>query len=238
VPLLELLFPVACAGCGGLRGPACPACRAALDGPARLALPSPAPPGLPPPWAVAAYAGTCRSLVLAFKERGAVSLARVLAVPLAESIAAAAGERGRPVVVVPVPSSPAAIRARGDDVTLLLARRAASLLRRRGARVGVTPVLRHVRRVADSSGLSSAARAANLAGAFATRRVPAALGPGTAVVIADDLVTTGATLAEAARALQAAGMPVRAAAVVAATRRRDDSGLLGATVNGATVRNE
>jgi predicted amidophosphoribosyltransferase len=38
-------------------------------------------------------------------------------------------------------------------------------------------------------------------------------------VLVDDLVTTGATLAEAANTLRRAGIPVRAAAVVAATER-------------------
>jgi predicted amidophosphoribosyltransferase len=47
------------------------------------------------------------------------------------------------------------------------------------------------------------------------------------IVLTDDLVTTGATLAEAARALRAAGGCVLAAATVAATERRIEDGSTG-----------
>jgi predicted amidophosphoribosyltransferase len=93
-------------------------------------------------------------------------------------------------------------------------------LREQGLVVAVTPVLRLGRGVADQAGLSAHQRAANLAGAL---RVPRRLEPlvrGRAVLVVDDVVTTGATLAEAARALSAAGGDVLAAAVVAATARR------------------
>jgi predicted amidophosphoribosyltransferase len=85
------------------------------------------------------------------------------------------------------------------------------------------PLLTVGRAVADSSGLSASARAANLAGAHvlrrrAVRRVP----DGAQVVLVDDLVTTGASLAEAARALRAGGLTPYGAAVVASTVRRLD----------------
>jgi predicted amidophosphoribosyltransferase len=235
VTLLDLLFPTECAGCGDAGGLVCDACRVALSGPARLAWPRPSPPGLPPPWAVAAYSGPARSLLLAYKERGTIGAARRLAVPLATAIEAAAGVGARTAVVVPVPSSRPAIRQRGDDVTLLLARRAASVARRRGLAVSVVPALRHARRVADQAGLGAERRAANLAGAFTVRPGATRGLTGQQVVIVDDVVTTGATLAEAARALRASGVGVGAAAVVAATRRRGETGLLGREPNGATV---
>jgi len=75
-----------------------------------------------------------------------------------------------------------------------------------------------VRDVADQAGLDAGQRARNLAGAL---RVRAWRGPAPpVVVVVDDLVTTGASLAEAARALCAGGLPVLGAAVVAATGRR------------------
>lgn len=161
-----------------------------------------------------------------------------LRVPLADALAAAvvaAAGRERRVVVVPIPSSRAAIRERGDDVVLALARRAASVSRQRGLVVRVVPALRHGRRVADSAGLGANERAVNLTGAFTVRpRMRRAL-LDFPVVIADDLITTGATIAEAARGLRAADADVIGAAVVAATRRRGDSGLLGDVGNGATV---
>jgi predicted amidophosphoribosyltransferase len=185
---------------------------------------------------VADYSGACRDLLLAYKERGAVGLGSVLAVPLAEAIRAAADPAvSRRVVVVPVPSARAAIKARGDDVVLGLTRRAASRVRRSGGTLRVVSALAHVRSVADSSGLTARERANNLSGAFAVRRKVGEQLIGVEVVIADDLITTGATIAEAARALRECGGVVIGAATVAATRRRGDTGLLGGDCNGATV---
>jgi predicted amidophosphoribosyltransferase len=179
---------------------------------------------------VASYTGSCRQLLLAYKERGAVGLGRLLAVPLATSLTAAVGRRDGTVLVVPVPSTRSAVRRRGDDLVLALARRAATLVRRRGLAVRVLPALQHCRDVADSAGLDSRARALNLAGALAARRRLRPALVGSQVVIVDDLLTTGATLAEAARALGEARAAVLGAATIAATRR-----LGGHPPDGATV---
>ena len=78
--------------------------------------------------------------------------------------------------------------------------------------------------VRDSAGLTTAARAANLDAAMRARPPRR---DGRAAVVVDDIVTTGATLREAARALRAAGWTVVGAAVVAATPRRVPSGSAG-----------
>ncbi|HEX3908625.1 MAG TPA: phosphoribosyltransferase family protein [Mycobacteriales bacterium] len=223
--LLNLLLPVACAGCGRIGPAACPECVAALQRPAHAVRPSPEPAGLPPCFAVAAYDGVVRELLLAAKERGAVGLLPVLAAGLATAVGLAVADipLSRPLVLVPVPSTAAAIRTRGDDVVLGLARRAATAVRRRGRTVRVAPVLRHVRAVRDSAGLGSAERAANLLGALAVRPAGSRLLLDSAVVVVDDLITTGATVVEAARALRPAGATVCGAATVAATARRGSS---------------
>jgi predicted amidophosphoribosyltransferase len=237
--LADLVFPLECAGCGVAGAALCPRCGAALTGPARLAWPEPVPPGLPPPWAVTAYAGPTRAVLLAHKEHARTPLTAPLADALGRSLRAAAGATGgpasdatgvlttgpspapagRPVLAVPVPSSRAARRARGDDPLLRLARAALVAARRGGLDVELYRPLRHARRVADQAGLSATARSANLRDAFdvAARHRPVL--HGAPVVVVDDVVTTGATLAEAARALRAAGAVVLGAAVVAATGR-------------------
>ncbi len=161
------------------------------------------------------YAGALRGAILAYKERRHRVWGRVLGRLLADAVAEVAGGTG-PVRLVPVPSSGAAVRARGIDHVRTLAGHAADQLRRSGRVAEVCPVLAVARRTGDSVGLSAAERSANVAGAFRAAGRPA--GSATLVLV-DDVVTTGATLGEAARTLAGAGLPA-AAAVVAATPRR------------------
>lgn len=220
--LADLVLPASCAGCGTPVAPLCRTCAAAFGGAAWPAWPEPAPPGLPPPWAVAAYGGPARATLLAYKEHGRSALVAVLGQALAEALRGAAiGSAWRaPLLAVPVPSSPAALRARGEDPLLRLATRATARASAAGLPVRMALPLHHRRRVADQAGLTSAGRGANLRGALGVRPQLLPSLRGRLVVVVDDVITTGATLAEATRALEAAGATVLGAAVVAATPRR------------------
>jgi len=227
----DLVLAQGCAGCGAARSLLCPDCVATLAGPPFRAWPTPTPVGLPPPYVVAAYDGAVRTMLLGHKEGGRLALARPLGAALARAVRAGAADgavgAGAPsasgaavVALVPAPSRRAAVRSRGHEATLRLALSAARELRRGGVDARVLRVLRATRRVADQAGLSAAARAANLRGAM---RVPGQLAPLVRVgqvVVVDDVITSGATLAEAARALRAAGADVILAATIAATARR------------------
>jgi len=120
------------------------------------------------------------------------------------------------VALVPVPSSRAGLRERGRDHVRELTARAVAELRAAGVPATEARLLRRRGRVRDSAGLSAADRRANLAGTF--ERVPARVPQGALLVLVDDVVTSGATLTEAASALGGGSTPVLAA-VVAATPR-------------------
>lgn len=233
--VLDLLLPRVCAGCRapvrwGSAQPSPPAlpsppspppspsalallcrrCAAALAGPPFRASPTPRPPGLPSTWTAAAYDVPVRDLVVGHKERGRFDLSA----PLGDALATAAAP-ARPEVLVWVPTARRASHTRGYDHARRLAVRAA-------ARLGVPAVcaLTVARRVADQAGLGADQRAANLAGAFCP--LPGASGAlrGRRVVVVDDVMTTGSSLAEAARALRCADIDVVGAAVVAASVTR------------------
>lgn len=153
-------------------------------------------------------------VIVDWKEHGRFPLTTHLSHHLAAAVAAHG--LGSAVDLVPVPTSWTARWRRGDDLVLSLARAAAARLASVGCRATVHPALRHARRTADQAGLGAQERAQNLRGALVLGRRFAPSGP---VVLVDDVVTTGATLAEALRAVAVRGWEVHGAATVASASR-------------------
>lgn len=221
----DLLLGTHCVGCAQPGRLLCGDCAALLPVGAEVAWPSPTPPGLVAPFAASAYQGTVRSMVLGHKEHRLLALCRPLAGLLAQAVTGA-GVAG-PLVLVPVPSRGSSVRARGHDPTHTMTRSAAAILRAAGVDAVAWPLLRLLPGVVDQAGLDAAERAANLARSMAcsvpAQRRLARLRPRSRMVVCDDVLTTGATLREAQRALESVGLSVAAAAVVAAARRRSEA---------------
>ncbi len=147
------------------------------------------------------YAEPVAGLLRALKFAGRWQYARVLGAILAG--ARAASGTALPQAVLPLPLHPARLRERGFNQAELLARAAARWL--------ALPVHAHalarVRATLPQTRLAAADRRRNLLGAFELRdawREGAALPRHVALV--DDVVTTGATLADAVRAVRRCGV--------------------------------
>ncbi|MGI8646593.1 MAG: ComF family protein [Nocardioides sp.] len=220
----DLVVGSTCVGCRRPGRLLCPSCRASLDDDPRPAWPTPTPPGLASPWTSGEYDGLLRAMVVGHKEHRMLALCRPMAELLAGSVAAALGDAPGPVALVPVPSRPATVRARGYDATYALARLAGRLLRTRGHDAAAVRLLVSRGAVLDQSLLGATDRFLNLAGSLhCPQRGLHGLArwrPAVRVVVCDDVLTTGATAREAQRALEAVGLPVTGVATVAATRRR------------------
>ena len=215
---LDLAFPASCAGCGREGPPLCPACLPALD--ARLALPGGTPLGLPADipapllqldWC-APFAGAVREGLHDLKYKGE----RRLAEPFGAAVArrwAAVGSGAE--IVVPVPVHADRERQRGYDQAALIAAVAA-----RDLGLPVVRALARRRATIAQFELGRDRRAINVAGAFAVRdgRAGRSAITGRWVLLVDDVVTTGATLAACGTALRDAGAVAVSAIAVARER--------------------
>ena len=221
----EQLLPSACALCGAVqRQVVCSACAADLLRPVRrcpvcaLALGrhfhcpacGASPRAFDHAHPLGDYASPQDQLVLALKFGHALPLAAWLATRLAEGLprAWAAAGHAAPDLIVPVPLSPQRLAARGFNQAWEIAR---PLARRLGLRAD--PVLLQRQRDSGSQrALDLAARQVNLRGAFAAGRATRL--DGLHVALVDDVMTSGATLHEAAAVLKAQGA-ARVSVVVA-----------------------
>jgi ComF family protein len=206
--LLSPLAPPLCCACGADAGslePLCRDCRARLRWLDRsvevvngLEL-----------WAPVAYHGPAAALVRELKFRSRARVADAMAAPLA---ALAPRDLLRDRVLVPVPLHPARLRRRGfnqaEELAVALGRRTGlpviACLERRGGR-------------ATQMGRSRALRLAGLDGRVSV--LPGAVSP-ERVLLVDDVITTGTTLAACAAAMRAAGAQRVAAVGYARTRGR------------------
>jgi ComF family protein len=226
---LDVIFPPRCVGCGRTGAHFCAACVAAL---APVRPPWCASCGRSLPFGVlcpecrldrlplaavrsaARFDGPLRRAVHRLKYRGHAPAGRALAALLVDPArslglarpalpaAPALGPEGRersegPPAVVPVPLHPARQRERGYNQAALLAQPLAAAL-------GLpydAHVLRRVKPTPPQVGLSRQERRRNLRHAFSAEPGIA----GRTIVLVDDVVTTGSTLASAAQACLAAG---------------------------------
>jgi len=225
---LDALLPPACAGCGAaalagsalcerceslvvpIAADACPRCQLHRAGAGACAEIAPLDAAVAAVW----LEPPVIDWIHAFKypPRGLRGLAPGPLALIGELAARSARRAGGPApeLVVPVPLHPRRLRARGFNPALVVAR---AVARTAAAPVAATALAR-LRDTPSQTGLSAAERRRNLRGALRARgAVPAR------VWLVDDVVTTGATLREAARALCAAGAKSVVAVCAARTPR-------------------
>lgn len=218
--LVSLLYPPCCALCGG-RGVhgldlclgcrrdlpwnyrPCPHCAAPLP---RGVAPDTAcadcqrdPPGYDRAWSAFRYQGTLRWLHRRFKFGARLANSRLLAALLADALASALdqGMAVRPDCVLVMPLHRRRVSWRGFNQALELIRPAAGRLQIELDFQG----LRRTKPTRPQTDLPARRRRQNVRGAFACARDLAGL----RVALFDDVVTTGHTVAEAARVLRRAG---------------------------------
>ncbi len=214
--LLDLLLPPSCPGCGAEGELLCPPCRLPLT--RRFDEPPGVPVGLPatmPDGVVqlewcAAFTGSVRAALHSLKYEGIRRLAEPLGDALAERWRRA-GVGGE--ILVPVPLHPDKRRERGYNQAYLLAAACA-----RSLGLPVFEALGRREATEAQHLLDRRARARNVGEAFSMLGgLERAVG-GRWVVLVDDVVTTGATVAACAAALDAAGALAVSALAVARER--------------------
>lgn len=214
--LADLVLGRSCAGCDAPGILVCGACRCDLTPRPRLRrsvdLADLAADLHIPVVCAVDYQGSTRQILYRFKDHRIPELAQVLAPPLLAAIEYAArhSQRSEPLpVLVPMPTRASSKRRRGFDHMEMLTRATCQL----GGLSSIRSLLTDRRRGPSSKTLSAFDRENSAAGAFeVTGRIT-----NNPVILVDDVVTTGATVREAAASCVLAGVNVVAVASVAGT---------------------
>ena len=189
--LSQIVFPTRCYGCNALGVSICTSCRRewiphyyrthidALNVHSAML-----------------YTPTASKIILAAKENGLQGADDLLITAIIHVLNNARLDRGY-FTLVPIPSNKQSQRRRGRRFIVDLTQ---TISQTTG--IGISDCLQVSRQVSDQSGLTKAERILNMQGAFSLK--PGVILRGDAILI-DDVVTTGATLREAARALNSQG---------------------------------
>ncbi|WP_300343796.1 phosphoribosyltransferase family protein [Nesterenkonia sp.] len=225
----DLVMPAWCVGCRAEGCDLCPACdeeiRLRTRRPFRAEAAAEALPLLEdlqvlPVYSAAEYSTLIAEAMLAFKEHERIRLAGALAPGLGRALAAAAQScrSEQPLLIWPPPSPRSQLRRGRHPLGELLARArvpehlrpAAGLLRHRVSAADLAPAGRGQKTRSKSARRQAADR-------FRLTAQGAEQLPGAEVILVDDVLTTGSTLAALYRVLTEAGAAVPAAAVLAAS---------------------
>ena len=202
--LAELVFPSRCIGCSQLGISICSICRKSWHPHIYHRSIKVLDKSYPVISAIE-YSPIASRVLLRAKEANQVAADQLLVKAITHSLRYFRKNYGSGDLVA-IPSRRSATRKRGRDFMQEITQSVAKIETLRSIEI-----LQHQRAVRDQSKLNSHQRTLNIAGAFSTTCNLAKLagsgniGP---LIIVDDLVTTGATLAEAIRALRAAGFSV------------------------------
>ena len=216
-PLLEFLFPSRCPACGAYvekSGDWCPACLANAVRVRRLPIEGEHRRYLEEAWAFGLYHGALRELLIPLKFKRKRSGIPAIRSFLEEAGGALHREDWMPGIVVPVPLFAEKEKERGGNQTEMIFREwmeAQGWVWRRA--------LVRTRATKPQFGLSAPMRALNIKDAFALSEDarPEEIA-GKNILLVDDIMTTGATLAECARILRSAGAASVSAWVLASDR--------------------
>ena len=194
--LSQLLFPTRCFGCNAIGVSICAVCRREWHSHYYSTHISQMPVH-----SAVIYSPTASKILLSAKENGLKAADSLIIDSIVHVIAQATFDHHN-IRLIPIPSSNSARRRRGRSFIVDIAMRVGQ-----ETSLPVSDSLEIIRKVRDQSGLQSKARSKNMEGAFALKRGAFPRGD---LILIDDVVTTGATLREAARALTSRGFHVLA----------------------------
>lgn len=198
-PLKELLFPIHCFGCKAIGIEICSNCRRYWNPHFYIQTISELKV-----YSAIRYSPVAKSILLGAKENSYAVADKLMVNALMNCLHRLPSQVLRDATLMPIPGSKRAIRKRGRDFILELTKEVS-------IKSGIPMIsgMQIERRLLDQSGLSAVDRKRNIYGAFTLdKNVQGISGE---ILLVDDLVTTGATLLEAKRALNVSGFSVNQA---------------------------
>ena len=211
--LKELIYPNICLSCGKTGAKICHNCSKYW-----LAKPNKSKIENNYLFFVATYDESTSPIILAAKESGSREAVKLIARSIACSISFAISnlDISKPINLITIPSQLSAIRKRGRDHIKDLVLEVMIQLDQQNIDAIYLPILKPIKKIKDQSNLNGLQRKENMSHAFIAKSSQISQ---SAVILIDDLVTTGASVQEGVRALAEAKITIDAVVTACAVGR-------------------